>query len=75
MRLIEHLADLDEQGATKNYGEGRGIVTIAGNADTLERVLYMLRMMRHGSCSLQRRRSLLILSYVSLGFTGSRTRF
>jgi hypothetical protein len=50
MRLIEHLADLDDQGATKNYGEGRGIVTIAGNADTLERVLYMLRMLRHGEC-------------------------
>ncbi|CDZ97044.1 Alpha-mannosyltransferase [Phaffia rhodozyma] len=47
MRLINRLYDLDQKGATQNYGSGRGIVLSAGNADTLERVLYILRMLRH----------------------------
>lgn len=34
--LIDHMWELDEQGVTANYGEGRGIVFTAGNADTLE---------------------------------------
>ena len=34
------------QNLTADYGEGRGIVMVAGNADTLERVKWSLQMLR-----------------------------
>jgi alpha 1,2-mannosyltransferase len=45
-RMIDRMWALDEQGAMENYGEGRGIVMQAGNADTLQRAIYTLRMLR-----------------------------
>ncbi|KAL7418723.1 hypothetical protein Q5752_006406 [Cryptotrichosporon argae] len=46
MTLIHHMEDVLEQGLLDDYGEGRGIVTVAGNADTLHRVKWLLQMLR-----------------------------
>ncbi|KAL7416020.1 mannosyltransferase putative-domain-containing protein [Mrakia frigida] len=45
-RLIDNLVDLESRGVMERYGKGRGIVLTAGNSDTLQRVLYTLRMLR-----------------------------
>jgi alpha 1,2-mannosyltransferase len=44
--LIEHMEGVLQQGLTEYYGEGRGIVMVAGNADTLQRVKWTLKMLR-----------------------------
>ncbi|ORY27091.1 mannosyltransferase putative-domain-containing protein [Naematelia encephala] len=46
MDLINHLEDAMERNLTEKYGKGRGIVMVAGNADTLERVKWSLMMLR-----------------------------
>lgn len=46
--LIDSLADHEARGTLERYGKGRGIVFTAGNADTLMRVIYTLRMLRNG---------------------------
>lgn len=46
------LVDLESRGVMDRYGKGRGIVLTAGNADTLQRVLYTLRMLRKSELSL-----------------------
>jgi len=46
MELINHMEDVMHQGLTEKYGEGRGIVLVAGNADTLFRVKWSLQMLR-----------------------------
>jgi alpha 1,2-mannosyltransferase len=46
MTLINHMEDALERNLTEQYGEGRGIVLVAGNADTLTRVKWMLKMLR-----------------------------
>ena len=46
MSLIGHMEGLIKSGVLKNYGEGRGIVMVAGNADTLQRVKWTLQMLR-----------------------------
>ena len=46
MDLINHMENELERGMTDRYGEGRGIVMIAGNADTLQRVKWSLQMLR-----------------------------
>jgi alpha 1,2-mannosyltransferase len=38
--------------ATQHYGAGRGIVMVAGNADTLQRVKWTLMMLRGYGCGL-----------------------
>jgi hypothetical protein len=45
--LITHMEDVVlAQNLTDRYGEGRGIVMVAGNADTLWRVKWSLEMLR-----------------------------
>ncbi|WVQ74113.1 hypothetical protein IAR50_003703 [Cryptococcus sp. DSM 104548] len=44
--LITHLEGLLDAGRMDDYGEGRGVVMVAGNADTLTRVKWSLEMMR-----------------------------
>ncbi|KAK8846871.1 hypothetical protein IAR55_005961 [Kwoniella newhampshirensis] len=44
--LIDHMESVLERGLTDHYGEGRGIVMVAGNADTLTRVKWSLQMLR-----------------------------
>ncbi|ODN86310.1 hypothetical protein L198_07328 [Cryptococcus wingfieldii CBS 7118] len=44
--LISHLETLLDAGRMDDYGEGRGVVMVAGNADTLMRVKWSLEMMR-----------------------------
>ena len=46
--LIDTLAEHEARGTMGRYGKGRGIVFTAGNADTLMRVVYTLRMLRNG---------------------------
>lgn len=46
MSLISHMRDIQAQGLTNNHGEGRGIVMVAGNADTLTRVKWSVAYMR-----------------------------
>lgn len=46
MILIDHMEVVLAQGQTSHYGLGRGIVLVAGNADTLRRVKWMLMMLR-----------------------------
>jgi len=46
MDLINHMESVLAQNLTSKYGEGRGIVMVAGNADTLKRVKWSLQMMR-----------------------------
>ena len=46
MTLINHMEHVLEQGLLTQYGSGRGIVLVAGNADTLRRVKWMLMMLR-----------------------------
>ncbi|KAK6903885.1 hypothetical protein I203_107395 [Kwoniella mangroviensis CBS 8507] len=46
MELINHMEGVLESGEHENYGEGRGIVMVAGNADTLQRVKWSLGMLR-----------------------------
>lgn len=48
MELIEAVRTAAAAGELENVGEGRGIVFTAGNADTLTRVLYTMRVLRHG---------------------------
>ncbi|TYJ56265.1 hypothetical protein B9479_002950 [Cryptococcus floricola] len=44
--LITHLETLLDAGRMEEYGEGRGVVMVAGNADTLMRVKWSVEMMR-----------------------------
>ena len=44
--LIHHMEDVLAQNLTSEYGGGRGIVMVAGNADTLRRVKWSLQMLR-----------------------------
>ncbi|WWD22183.1 hypothetical protein CI109_106674 [Kwoniella shandongensis] len=44
--LIDHMENVLERGLAEKYGEGRGIVMVAGNADTLTRVRWSLEMLR-----------------------------
>lgn len=46
--LITHLREVKRSGALdeKHYGAGKGIVFVAGNADTFERVALSLRLLR-----------------------------
>ncbi|OCF42356.1 hypothetical protein I317_03860 [Kwoniella heveanensis CBS 569] len=46
MDLIDHMEHVLAEGLTEQYGEGRGIVMVAGNADTLTRVKWSLQMLR-----------------------------
>lgn len=46
MDLINHMETVLKKGLTEKYGEGRGIVMVAGNADTLMRVKWSLMMLR-----------------------------
>ena len=46
MELINHMEDVLAKNLTADYGEGRGIVMVAGNADTLKRVKWSLQMLR-----------------------------
>ncbi|RSH83812.1 hypothetical protein EHS25_005427 [Saitozyma podzolica] len=46
MDLINHMEDVLARNLTGDYGEGRGIVMVAGNADTLQRVKWSLQMLR-----------------------------
>ncbi|ODN80348.1 hypothetical protein L202_02608 [Cryptococcus amylolentus CBS 6039] len=46
MELITHLETLLDAGRMDEYGEGRGVVMVAGNADTLMRVKWSLEMFR-----------------------------
>ena len=52
MLLINHMENVLEQGLIEQYGEGRGIVMVAGNADTLRRVKWSLQMMRRNGSTL-----------------------
>ena len=44
--LIDHMEDVLAKNLTGDYGEGRGIVMVAGNADTLQRVKWSIQMLR-----------------------------
>ncbi|KAK4688144.1 alpha 1,2-mannosyltransferase, partial [Tremellales sp. Uapishka_1] len=46
MKLIDHMEYVLAKNLTAQYGEGRGIVLVAGNADTLQRVKWSLQMLR-----------------------------
>ena len=46
MDLINHMEYVLEEGLINHYGEGRGIVMVAGNADTLTRVKWSVQMLR-----------------------------
>lgn len=46
MVLINHMEEVLDKNLTAHYGEGRGIVMVAGNADTLWRVKWSLQMLR-----------------------------
>ncbi|OXB37179.1 hypothetical protein LQV05_003825 [Cryptococcus neoformans] len=46
MELIDHMEGVLKRREHEKYGEGRGIVTVAGNADTLQRVKWSLQMLR-----------------------------
>lgn len=46
MSLIEHMRDVQREGLLKRTGHGRGIVMVAGNADTLHRVKWSVALMR-----------------------------
>jgi hypothetical protein len=46
MDLINYMEDVLARNLTTDYGEGRGIVMVAGNADTLQRVKWSLQMLR-----------------------------
>ncbi|WRT64911.1 uncharacterized protein IL334_001850 [Kwoniella shivajii] len=46
MELIDHMEGVLASGVIDNYGSGRGIVMVAGNADTLQRVKWSLGMLR-----------------------------
>ncbi|WVQ97918.1 hypothetical protein IAU59_005035 [Kwoniella sp. CBS 9459] len=46
MELINHMEHVLAEKLTDQYGEGRGIVMVAGNADTLTRVKWSLQMLR-----------------------------
>lgn len=52
MELINHMEDVSARNLTQQYGSGRGIVMVAGNADTLKRVKWTLMMMRDYGCGL-----------------------
>jgi hypothetical protein len=46
MLLINHMEDVLQRDLVSHYGSGRGIVLVAGNADTLRRVKWLLQMLR-----------------------------
>ncbi|EIW68801.1 hypothetical protein TREMEDRAFT_71915 [Tremella mesenterica DSM 1558] len=46
MELINHMDTLVGSELLERYGEGRGIVMVAGNADTLQRAKWSLMMLR-----------------------------
>lgn len=46
MELIDHMEEMLGRNMTEQYGSGRGIVMVAGNADTLQRVRWSLEMIR-----------------------------
>ena len=50
--LIDYMEDVLARNATQHYGAGRGIVMVAGNADTLQRVKWTLMMLRGYGCGL-----------------------
>lgn len=52
MMLINHMEHVLEKNLTGKYGSGRGIVMVAGNADTLQRVKWSLKMLRSYGSSL-----------------------
>lgn len=49
MDLIDQVRAADLASETKKYGSGRGIVFTAGNADTIQRVIWTLKVMRNGA--------------------------
>ncbi|WWC67796.1 uncharacterized protein I206_101709 [Kwoniella pini CBS 10737] len=46
MDLIDHMEGVLNRGEIEQVGQGRGIVMVAGNADTLQRVKWSLQMLR-----------------------------
>jgi len=46
------MEDVLARNLTQQYGSGRGIVMVAGNADTLKRVKWTLMMLRQYGCGL-----------------------
>ena len=46
MELVDHMEGVLKRREHEKYGKGRGIVTVAGNADTLQRVKWSLQMLR-----------------------------
>jgi hypothetical protein len=50
--LIDYMEDVLARNLTSNYGTGRGIVMVAGNADTLQRVKWTMMMLRKYGCGL-----------------------
>jgi hypothetical protein len=52
MELVNHMEMVESSNLTSKYGEGRGIVYVAGNADTLRRVKWALTMLRSYGCQL-----------------------
>ena len=50
--LIDHMEEVSRSGSLKETGEGRGIVMVAGNADTLQRAIWSLKMLRSYNSSL-----------------------
>ncbi|KAK1926445.1 mannosyltransferase putative-domain-containing protein [Papiliotrema laurentii] len=46
MDLINHMEDVLAHNLTADYGQGRGIVMVAGNADTLQRAKWSIQMLR-----------------------------
>ncbi len=46
MDLINYMEDVLEKNLTAQYGKGRGIVMVAGNADTMQRAKWSLQMLR-----------------------------
>jgi hypothetical protein len=46
------MEDVLARNLTQHYGVGRGIVMVAGNADTLKRVKWTLMMLRKYGCGL-----------------------
>ena len=46
MDLINYMEVVLEKNLTGHYGQGRGIVMVAGNADTLHRAKWSIQMLR-----------------------------
>ena len=46
------MEEVSRSGSLEKTGEGRGIVMVAGNADTLQRAIWSLKMLRSYNSSL-----------------------